>query len=495
MRKTSFKKSIQRIFLTFTLVFCLVSMLNAQWVSPGNGTTYTLPDLVSVSNGAVTNDGTVFSFNSDITISANDVLKIDDQVTRIDAVGVLITINGSMVCTNATRVGIYGSMTQSQQFSMRFENATNCKLKTLYFSDGCGIKLIESDVDFIDCKFVYFTCDYANAVIDFMNCNPLIEDCYFLRNEGAAISSPANGQGSPRILNNVLEENVTSNINSPQINLGPGAEDTIYIVGNEIDDDWATHRVGGISIADLMGTGSTKVLVKDNVVKNGRYGYNQQGLTISSIIERNQFIDNHFEDNPMNGGSGISIYGMDGNNKATLRSNIITGNLWGITAIYAFDIDLGTEDDWEYNQIHDNGNGGVTYDLYNNSACDIMAVGNNWGTSNMRLIEAHIVHQNDDPSLGLVTYVPFIDVDGVNESNTLAFEISPNPVSNGNFTLTLEKAIPSVVMIYNVNGQIVKSQQIDNLINIVNIETLESGVYFVEVRNAEERIVKKIIIK
>ncbi len=484
---------MKRILLIFVLFLVPLTMLNAQWVSPGNGTTYTLPDLVSVSNGVVTNEGTTFSFNSDITISQNDVLKIDNQVTRIDAVGVLITINGSMICTNATRVGIYGSMTQ--QFSIRFENATGCELKTLYFSDGCGIKVIDSDVNFIDCKFVYFTCDYANAVIDFMNCNPLIEDCYFLRNEGAAISSPANGQGSPRILNNVLEENVTSKINRPQINLGPGAEDTIYIVGNEIDDDWATHRVGGISIADLMGTGSTKVLVRDNVVKNGRYGYNQQGLTISSVIKRNQFIDNHFEENPMNGGSGISIYGMNENNKAIIRDNIITGNLWGITAIYSFDIDLGTEDDWGYNQIHDNSNNGIIYDLYDNSTCNIMAIGNDWGTINEQEVEDHIYHQNDDPSLGLVTFIPFVGYDdAVNEFSDASFSLAPNPVSNGNFTLILEKEMPSEMVIYNLNGQIVNSQQIDNKENTINIDSLESGVYFVEVRNEDGKTVKKIVI-
>lgn len=471
---------MKKVTLILTLFFGFFPMLNAQWTSPGNGTTYTLPDLVSVSNGAVTNDGTVFSFNSDITISTNDVLKIDNHVTRIDAVGVLITVNGSMVCTNAVRVGIYGDMSPNQQFSMRFENAKDCELKMLYFSDGAGIKVIESEVDFIDCKFVYFTCDYANAVIDFMNCNPLIEDCYFLRNEGAAISSPANGQGSPRILNNVLEENVTSDINSPQINLGPGAEDTIYIVGNEIDDDWATHRVGGISIADLMSTGSTKVLVKDNVVKNGRYGYNQQGLTISSVIERNQFIDNHFEDNPMNGGSGISIYGMDSNNKATLRGNIITGNLWGITAINAFDIDLGTEDDWGYNQIHDNGNDGVTYDLYNNSACDIMAVGNNWGTSNSHVIEDHIVHQNDDPSLGLVTFVPFIDVDNVDEAAASAFEIWPNP-TQGRFTVEGK----GKMTITNTLGQTLLNYEIDGKESIA----LPQGLYFVKIGNTTQKVI------
>jgi hypothetical protein len=486
---------MRKLLLISVLLLAFGLTTYAQWTSPGNGTTYTLPDLVSVSNGAVTNEGTVFSFNSDITISANDVLKIDNQVTRINAVGVLITVNGSMICTNAARVGIYGDMGQNQQFSMRFENATDCQLKTLYFSDGCGIKVIESDVEFVDCKFVYFTCNYANAVIDFMNCNPLIEDCYFLRNEGAAISSPANGQGSPRILNNQLEENVTSNINSPQINLGPGAEDTIYIVGNDIDDDYATHRVGGISVADLMGTGSTKVLVKDNVVKNGRYGYNQQGLTISSVIERNQFIDNHFEDNPMNGGSGISIYGMDGNNKAILRYNIITGNLWGITAINAFDIDLGTEEDWGNNQIHDNGNGGVIYDLYNNSACDIMAVGNNWATSHASEIEEHIVHQYDNPSYGLVTFIPFVGDDEVYENKTMDFAVWPNPVSNGVFNLVLDETTPSEVVIYNLNGQEILLQHIENKVNTINVNSLESGVYLAEVKNADKKMVKRIIIK
>lgn len=470
-------------------------MLNAQWISSGNGTTYTLPDLVSISDGAVTNTGTTFSFNEDIIISANDVLKIDDQVTRIDAAGILITINGSMVCTNTARVGIYGSMSPNQQFSMRFENATECQLKTLYLSDGCGIKLIESDISFIDCKFVYFTRDYANAVIDFMNCNPLIEDCYFLRNEGAAISSPANGQGSPRILNNQLEENVTSDINSPQINLGPGAADTIYIIGNTIDDDYATHRVGGISIADLTGTGETKVLLQDNYVTNGRYGYNQQGITISSVIVRNQFIDNHFENNPMNGGSGIRIYGMNENNKSYIRNNIITGNLWGITAINAFDINLGTEDDWGNNQIHDNGNGGVVYDLYNNSVCNIMAVGNNWGTSNVHEIEEHIVHQYDNSDYGLVTYAPFIDVDAVNDIKTTTIEVWPNPVSNGSITITMDETTTTEIVIYNLIGQKVLSQYLYNKMNTISIDSLVSGVYLVKVKQSDKQGIIKIIIQ
>lgn len=404
---------MKKTLLFLIAIFAIVNT-HAQWVSPGDGTTYTMPDLVDVTEGVVIVGENGYVINADLTISANDVLKIDDQVVRIDVAEVLVTINGSMVCTNTNRVKFYG-LNETQHFSMRFENATGCNIKKMYFSDGAGIKVIDSDVTFDDVKFVYFTRDYSNAVIDIFNCDPVIKDCYFMLNHGAAISSPANGQASPQILNCDFDTNVTDNVNTPQINLGPGGNDTIRIVGNEVYTIMAQWYVGGLSIADLMGTGETKVLLKDNIIKEGRYGYNQQGQTISSVIVGNQFIDNYHEDNPMNGGSGISIYGTTVNNKAILRNNVITGNLWGITAIYLHDIDMGTEEDWGYNEIHDNGNAGEVYDLYNNSACDITAVGNQWGTTNYDFIEAHIYHQADDPSLGLVTFYPYVGSEGIDE--------------------------------------------------------------------------------
>ena len=450
---------MKRFLPTLLLIIGLTSFVHAQWTSPGNGTTYTLPDLVTATEGVVTNTDNVFAIHQDLTISANDILKIDNQVARIDAPGVLITINGSMICENAERVKIYGEVTN--QFSMRFENATNCMLKKMYLSDGAGIKIIESDITFDDVKFVYFTRDYCNAVIDILNCDPEINNCYFMLNEGAAISSPANGQSSPQIMYCEFDTNVDG-INSPQINLGPSGEDTIRIVGNEIYTLYASWYGGGVSVADLMGIGSTKVLLKDNIIKECRYGYNQQGQTISSVITGNQFIDNYHEDNPMNGGSGISIYGLSTNNKAILRNNVITGNLWGITAINLHDIDLGTEDDWGYNVIHDNSNNGVFYDLYNNSACDLMAVGNNWGTTHEEEVEAHIFHQVDNPDLGLVTFIPFIGYDQVEEI----------PLESTDIDL-------SKVTIYSITGQ------------RVNTESLKPGIYVI----VTEQGAKKIIIR
>lgn len=456
-----------RRVLPILLVFIgLATSSHAQWTSPGNGTTYTLPDLVAASGGVVTQSGTVFNINNDLTISRNDMLRIDNQVTRINALGVLITIQGSVSCTNNNRVRIQGSDTQAnQKFSLRFENAQDCHLRLLYLSDGAGIKLIESNVTFDDVKFVYFTTGYSNAVIDAFNSHPVIDSCFFMLNQGAAISSPANSQSSVQILNSEFDANV-NNLNMPQINLGPGGRDTIRIVNNQIYGTYATFHTGGISIADLMGTGSTKVLLKDNTIKDSRYGYNQQGQTISSVIIGNQFLNNNHETNPMNGGSGISIYGSSVNNKAILRNNIITGNLWGITAINLHDIDLGTEDDWGRNIIHDNGNGGTVYDLYNNSACNITAIGNNWYTSNDLEIEAHIVHQPDNPSYGLVTYTPFIDFDQVDE---IPVNTTPTDLSQAT--------------VYSLTGQ------------RVNPQALKPGVYFVETGQGTNKTVKKIIIQ
>ena len=457
-------------------------LLNAQWTSPGNGTTYTLNDLVEVS-GCVSFDPQIFYYfiSGDITISANDKLYInrnDGLIYITFANDYTITIKGSMEAMGQDEdhylpIGMGSG-------HLRFEDASDPSfLSYCWFGEMNGIQIINSEVSFSNCRFHYFHSQQQSSTVNIMNCDPIFNNCEFYSNEGAAISSPANGQSSPQILNCQFTNNVTSNANQPQINLGPGAQDSIRIVNCTIEGG-GHDMSGGIAIADLMNTGDTKILLKDNIVKNNRYGYNQQGYNLSSVIVGNQFIDNNNETNPMNGGSGISIYGMDENNKAILRGNIITGNLWGITVINAADIDLGTENDWGYNQLYDNGNGGVVYDLYNNSTSDIMAVGNDWGTSNSHVIEDHIVHQNDDPSLGLVTFVPFIDVDDVDEAAAAAFEVWPNP-AQGCFVVQGK----GKMIITNALGQILISHEIDGKDSIA----LPQGLYFVKIGNITRKVV------
>lgn len=493
----NFKKMKKISLLLF--FFGIISLMNAQWVSPGDGTTYNIDDLIEVSEGCVVwnESNQQYRIENDVTISAND--KLDVNHSLYFGNNVTLTIKGSIDAINTDDYyWLVFSGNSGVNGRIRLEDATGpCVFRRCNITQLDGIQIIESEAVFTDCHFHTFRCEQQSAVVNCMNCDPVFTNCEFDNNNGSAISSPANGQTSPQITDCIFFLNLGEN--RPQINLGPGAQDSIRIVRCTIDD--GDHTIGGISIADLMGTGATKILLKDNIIKNCRYGYNQQGYNLSSVIIGNQFINNKLETNPMNGGSGISIYGMDENNKAYIRNNVITNNHWGITVINAADVDLGTEDHWGHNVIHGNGhvyNYGANYgifDLYNNSAYDIIAVGNYWGTIDEQEIEEHITHQFDDPSLGLVNYIPFLNDDGVNETLTTNFEVSPNPVSNGSFTLSLEKAVPTEVTIYNVNGQRVKSQHVDNSTQIINVESLKSGVYFVVVRNATKKSIKKFVIK
>ena len=239
-----------------------------------------------------------------------------------------------------------------------------------------------------------------------MDCSPTIQNSYFPDNQACAIQSALNSDGCPAILNNVLYNNVLSNTNNPQINIGPGTTDTIRIIGNLIEGV-ASNMSGGIGISNMFSFSQlvTHVLVKDNLVKNNRYGYTQNGSLISSELYDNQFIDNNLEVNPNNGGSGVSIWG-DATCTAKLRRNLITGNLWGVTAIQIPLLDMGTAEDPGHNLLYNNGNGGVEYELYNNSNSSVDAIGNYWGCDNDAAAEDVIFHWNDNTSYGLVNYLP-----------------------------------------------------------------------------------------
>ena len=91
---------MRKIAFLISFSIGLWSMLNAQWTSPGNGTTYTLDDLVEVS-GCVSFDPQIFYYfiTGDITISANDKLYINRNNGLIFITfggDYTITIKGSM---------------------------------------------------------------------------------------------------------------------------------------------------------------------------------------------------------------------------------------------------------------------------------------------------------------------------------------------------------------------------------------------------------------
>jgi len=386
------------------ILFVLVALFIVSQAVSQPGQSYTLYTLSQYAPSAVQcTQPNQYRILENLTLLPNDTLIIESSVVSVTVDnGVTLTFKGMLLVEERNQVLlIQGDSTQNNHFEMRFEDAPQSILSAVHVQYCNHITLINSDIKFVFCEFDQF----SGHVISFMNCNPVIQNCSFHDNQACAVQSAINADGCPKILNNTFYNNVLANANTPQINLGPGTTDTIKIIGNLIRGV-ASNMSGGIGIMNISNPNVTKVLLKDNLISNNRYGYTQNGCNISSEIYNNDFWYNNLEVNPNNGGSGISIYGSDITCAAKLRHNLITGNLWGITAISYHHLDMGTAEDPGYNVLYNNGNGGVEYELYNNAISNIDAVGNYWGCDNATDAEAVIFHQVDNPSYGLVNYQP-----------------------------------------------------------------------------------------
>ena len=149
-----------------------------------------------------------------------------------------------------------------------------------------------------------------------------------------------------------------------------------------------------------------------------------------------------------------------------------------------------TSDDG-YNYIFANSNNDTIYDLYNNTPDSIKAENNFWGTGNLSIIEQHIFHKPDNPSLGFVDYMPiYIPVSVISNGNTTPsgfklYDIYPNPF-NPSAVITYE--VPAAVYVdlkvYDILGSEISlidkglKQAGKHEVNF-NGAGLSSGVYFV----------------
>lgn len=485
---------------------CLSGMM-AQWTSAGNGTTYTLRDLVEQSDGSVIYVDSLASYcvMSDLTIAANDCLTVvpsDCQTEPADALGIYcqgdiqINIHGWVRINNDDML-VYIRPLDGSNLRIRFEecSAPSIIVRTnfLFLS---GIQLIESKVVFEDCLFQSFDKDVQSGAITYMNCNPTLYRCIFQGNYGSALSSGANVTGSPQLYENEFRYNVLSKENMPQLNLGPGGNDTIHIIGNRIIGLYPL--VGGITISDLLNVGDTKVVMANNFIADNRYGYNQQGYTIDAMIEHNEFVCNNIDD-PMQGGSGVSVYGLSDQCKAKLRNNLIKDNQWGVTVISNAVVDMGTAADPGKNIIYGNHNEGYgsdqEYALYVNGVNDVSAVGNYWGGDNEAFAESVIFHRPDlGEDYGLVTYTPIQPVNdwSVNETAGTMLSAYPNP-TKGLVTLRMEQANGFDYAVYNLQGQQLMKGSVQGNETFIDLESFPAGVYLISVKADHQTYYQRII--
>ena len=498
------------LFITLFLFFSISAALS-QWISPGNGTVYSLRDLVEITEGCVTYQDSVDAYflHADLTIAPNDCLKVtasDCQTTPPDAIGiisegdVMINIQGSIQIEIEGMYVYFLPWAEENHLRIRIENSSApCVFNHTRFTYISGVQIIESEVTFQHCLFQNIDMEYATGAVTYMNCDPVFNDCVFQGNYGSAISSGANVTGSPQITRCDFRYNVLSKENRPQLNLGPGGEDTIRIVNSRVIGLYPL--VGGISISDLMQTGSTKVLLKGNFIADNRYGYNQQGYTIDALIVDNEFVCNQIEENPMNGGSGISIYGASTECKAKIRHNLIKGNIWGVTVIAQAMVDMGTADDYGHNMIFNNHNNSTgtqqEYALYVNGVNDVTAIGNYWGGDNEEDAESVIYHRPDlGEEYGLVSYSPILTENHwtVEETMTENVSIYPNP-TNGLVTLRMDQVQGFDYEIYNLQGQQLLKGHSKGSETIIDLSAYPAGLYVVSIIHDSSNIpvIRKII--
>lgn len=389
-----------------------------EFTTDGLGVEYTFEMLRDLPAGIVSGEDGTYTVNASMTLADGDRLVMDGTSALLIADGVRITVLGTL------------NFTPSEQAVIQPVDAT-AEPDYLYFTETGGgtlsnVKLVCFPIrNFGGQPLTIENCELSGVVQNYAAINlgsealTTVRNCTIKDNVREGISGGANIASPLLFENNHLENNSYDSRNRPQINVTVGGAGTVDIIGNTVVGPFETTMNGGIAVANMMGiSGTNKVLIEGNDVKGCRYGITTNGTMDVRIID-NILVDNKYESNAMNGGSGVSIYNSNGGQKVYMSGNHIEGHLWGITNIGNVsggtgpELNLGnlTEGD-DYNPggnvFINNGNGGVLYDLYNNSPLTVYAQGNTWNVEvqDEESIEKVIFHKKDNASLGEVIFMP-----------------------------------------------------------------------------------------
>jgi len=389
-----------------------------EFTTDGLGVEYTFEMLRDLPAGIVSGENGTYTVNASMTLADGDRLVMDGTSALLIADGVRITVLGTL------------NFTPSEQAVIQPVDAT-AEPDYLYFTETGGgtlsnVKLVCFPIrNFGGQPLTIENCELSGVVQNYAAINlgsealTTVRNCTIKDNVREGISGGANIPSPLLFENNHLENNSYDSRNRPQINVTVGGAGTVDIIGNTVVGPFETTMNGGIAVANMMGiSGTNKVLIEGNDVRGCRYGITTNGTMDVRIID-NILVDNKYESNAMNGGSGVSIYNSNGGQKVYMSGNHIEGHLWGITNIGNVsdgtgpELNLGnlTEGD-DYNPggnvFINNGNGGVLYDLYNNSPLTVYAQGNTWNVEvqDEESIEKVIFHKKDNASLGEVIFMP-----------------------------------------------------------------------------------------
>lgn len=464
-------------------------MIFAQYATPNDGKTYRIADLDALTD-VITFDQTTnrYELTDDLTISVNDTFLSDTDYTLVIADGKLITIAGT-IDVNAPKEVLFTSDNPGTTYfkGIRIEEGATASFNHFKMVYGGGIRSLNESFIMNNSEVSYqYGGISTGGAINFSRGNPVIKNSTFKFNKTPVVGSGANQSVALTFENNHLEGNNQDNSNRPQINMGPSGNNPTIIRGNTIIGDREKTRVGGISVSSLLSVVSF-AQIENNTIRDNRYGITITGVTAGGNIINNIIENNNTENLPNSGGSGISISqtATAPKTSVTIKGNTIKGNLWGITIIgNGTNIDMTNG----YNVFENNGNTGVDYALYNNSANDIPAKGNCWDPIlTDERVENVIFHKPDNPALGLVDYSNYACLLGTNEVKLDKIKLYPNP-NNGTFTVDTKEKSP--YQIFDINGRLIHQGELK--IGQNNVQTnLPKGVYILKTNKTSSKILVK----
>lgn len=413
--------------LVALLALTPLSSLAESFVTAGDGQTYSFAVLSTLPSSGVTLGSDGYIVEGSVEISEGDYFVMDSGVTvRFDDSAELI-IKGIPTLSPAETTTLTSTHNAVLPYNVEVWGGDSQLLVSNLNFEYVGLRCQSPyGMEVRDCQFTDHAGSQSAALFLGPDKAPFkITDCYFAYNKKAAIASAANYFCPVEIENCSFYCNSTANNNIPQLNLT--ASPLVVVRGCEITGDANLTMVGGVGVSNFYGTEGFKIIIENNTITDNRYGISTMGV-MDAVIRDNQLENNCHETNPMNGGSGISLYDPYMKQTAVISGNTIKNSLWGITVIGCGDVNLGRtdvdEDDPQYNPggnvFADNGNNGELYDLYNNSTITIYAQNNHWNVAEQteEQIEGVIFHQKDDPSLGEVIFMPALESAGISELTT-----------------------------------------------------------------------------
>lgn len=445
-----------------------------EFVSPGNGTVYTLEDLSKIEACGVHKVDGAWVLDSTFTISDGDVLRLQNKEVVKFTDKLQVRVDGTLDCASADTVLITRDGESTPKgFRMASDNAKAILKNARFEYVGITFGGVKAKLEAENCTFYKYngTLSSGGALNFTASCTGnVVNRCYFLESASAGICNGANCPVGIKITNSIFQANNYKNSNRPQINLSTYGTEDMEISGNTVIGGHYT-KVGGISVSNMLGfAASNKVVIKNNVVKENRYGINVTGPVDVAILD-NDIIDNIYETNANNGGSGISIYDSAGKGKAYIKGNLIQHNLWGVTIIGSPDVNLGKVEDKnaaDYNPgenvFKDNANNNVLYDLYNNGPKTVYAQGNIWNVEaqDSVSIEKVVWHKVDNETLGLVIFMPA----GKTEQTSVTEVKTTAPVESVRYfdAMGRESAVPfegvNIVVARHTDGTITTTKQL-----------------------------------